>query len=115
MILLGEYKSFKLVNGDNVQFVYEKKTIETLNGKEEYSFPANSAGPFGNDIEGPWLPADIFFINMCNMQRDWFDIHCSRVDSADPLYIPKSKFKVFTKDKKEIHLPESELKIFSDI
>ena len=49
------------------------------------------------------------------MQRDWFDIHCSRVDSADPLYIPKSKFKVFTKGKKEIHLPESELKIFSDI
>ena len=59
--------------------------------------------------------ADNFFITMCYMQRDWFDIHCSRVDSADPLYIPKSKFKVFTKDKKEIHLPESELKIFSDI
>ena len=113
--VLGEYESFKTVMGEQVSKRYKNHEIDTKNGKKNYSFPHHSAGPFGNDIEGPWLTADNFFITMCYMQRDWFDIHCSRVDSADPLYIPKSKFKVFTKDKKEIHLPESVLKIFSDI
>ena len=83
MILLGEYKSFKLVNGDNVQFVYEKKTIETLNGKEEYSFPANSAGPFGNDIIGPWISSENFFHLLAHKGLGWKDIHCSSIDIAE--------------------------------
>ena len=83
MMILGEYKSFKLVNGDNVQFVYEKKKIETLNGKEEYSFPANSAGPFGNDIIGPWISPENFFHLLAHKGLGWKDIHCSSIDCAE--------------------------------
>ena len=83
MIILGEYKSFKLVNGDNVQFVYEKKKIEALNGKEEYSFPANSAGPFGNDIIGPWISPENFFHLLAHKGLGWKDIHCSSIDRAE--------------------------------
>ena len=83
MFLLGEYKSFKLVNGDNVQFVYEKKTIETFNGKEEYSFPHNSAGPFGNDIKGPWISPENFFHLLAHKGLGWKDIHYSSIDRAE--------------------------------
>ena len=83
MFLLGEYKSFKLVNGDNVQFVYEKKKIETLTGKEEYSFPVNSAGPYGNDIIGPWISPENFFHLLAHKGLGWKDIHCSSIDIAE--------------------------------
>ena len=83
MIILGEYKSFKLVNGDNVQFVYGGGKIETLHGKEEYSFPANSAGPFGNDIIGPWISPENFFHLLAHKGLGWKDIHCSSIDRAE--------------------------------
>ena len=84
MMILGEYKSFKLVNGDNVQFVYEGGEIEILNGKkEEYSFPANSAGPFGNDIIGPWISPENFFHLLAHKGLGWKDIHCSSIDRAE--------------------------------
>ena len=84
MFLSGKYQSFKIVNGDNVQFVYENKTIENLNGtKIIYSFPANSAGPFGNDIEGPWISRENFFHLLNYKKLGWKDIHCSSIDDPE--------------------------------
>ena len=54
-----------------------------MNGKEEYSFPANSAGPFGNDIIGPWISSENFFHLLAHKGLGWKDIHCSSIDIAE--------------------------------
>lgn len=79
-----EYRSFKLVDGRSVKVKYNAHTIETVNGPSPYSFPSHSAGPFGNDITGPWMTADNIFKIIAKSGLGWKDIHASRVDVADP-------------------------------
>jgi len=80
---LGGYKSFKLVNGEDVHVVYETKKIKTLEGIKNYKFPKYSAGPFGNDINGPWICKDNFFYLLAKENLGWKDIHCSKIDDPE--------------------------------
>ena len=61
----GNYNSFKIVNGHNVEFVYK-------------NFSPNSAGPFGNDIKGNWISYENFleFLKFRINNDGWFDVHC---------------------------------------
>lgn len=83
LISLGGYKSFKLVNGEDVHVVYETKKIKTLEGIKNYKFPKYSAGPFGNDINGPWICEDNFFYLLAKENLGWKDIHCSKIDDPE--------------------------------
>jgi len=83
MIAYGKYNSFKLVNGSDVHIIYRNQKIETLNGYQNYSFPIYSAGPFGNDINGPWISPENFFYFLANENLGWKDIHCSLLDKAE--------------------------------
>ena len=83
MISYGKYNSFKLVNGSDVHIIYKNHKIETLNGYQDYSFPIYSAGPFGNDINGPWISTENFFYLLANENLGWKDIHCSLSDKAE--------------------------------
>lgn len=83
MVACGKYDSFKLVNGSNVHIIYKNQKIETLNGYQDYSFPIYSAGPFGNDINGPWISPENFFYFLANENLGWKDIHCSLLDKAE--------------------------------
>lgn len=83
MISYGKYNSFKLVNGSDVHIIYKNQKIETLNGYQDYSFPIYSAGPFGNDINGPWISTENFFYFLANENLGWKDIHCSLSDKAE--------------------------------
>ena len=83
MIAYGKYDSFKLVNGSDVHIIYKNQKIETLNGYQDYSFPIYSAGPFGNDINGPWISPENFFYFLANENLGWKDIHCSLLDKAE--------------------------------
>jgi hypothetical protein len=61
LVAMGNYKSFKLVDGRSVSEVYKKHLIHVNEAKKEYSFPEHSSGPFGEDIIGDWMTAGDFF------------------------------------------------------
>ncbi len=76
-LVLNGYGSFKLIDGETVPVEYGDAAIETLNGPGSHSFKLHSAGPFGNDIKGPWWDKNNF-IKVLNL--GWKDIHASLVD-----------------------------------
>ena len=80
LVALGAYQAFKLVDGGTVPQVYGHHRISTTEGAMDYSFPGHSAGPYGNDIEGPWLSADSFLKVLAEVGMGWKDIHASNVD-----------------------------------
>lgn len=79
LLALGRYKAFKLVDGSSVEKSYRDAQIETLGGREIYSFPNHSAGPFGDDIAGSWMTPDAFFEYLGATGLGWKDIHASLV------------------------------------
>ena len=88
LVASGGYKSFKLVDGASVANEYEQHSITTSQGLERYSFPHHSAGPFGDDIRGPWLTANNMFNLLANEGLGWKDIHATNTAAPDPQYIP---------------------------
>lgn len=84
---LGNYESFKIVRGPEVGVSIARTVITTLDGKTAYfRFQRDSAGPFGEDIGGPWMSAR----NLFELQRveglGWYDIHASQ--GPAPLELP---------------------------
>jgi hypothetical protein len=95
---LGKYKSFKLVDGSTVETKYKDCLISTVHGSESYSFPHHSAGPFGDDIEGPWRAPTGFFRHLVHENVGWKDIHATGAATSVPGSRPDSDaypFKVF--------------------
>lgn len=80
MMALGKYNAFKLVDGKSVPSLYKNHCISTNNGFLTYSFPEDSSGPFGNDINGRWMDANDFFDVLAQAKLGWKDIHCSKLD-----------------------------------
>jgi len=64
--------SFKIIDGHNVEYLYKY-------------FLQNSAGPFGNDIKGPWISYANFIeiLKFKLNQNGWFDVHCSLIDQEE--------------------------------
>jgi len=89
MLTLGKYRSFKLVDGSSVSTKYNNYAIGTTNGSINYSFPFHSAGPFGNDVSGPWMTPENFFKLLAFSGLGWKDIHASNVEQADLNYSPQ--------------------------
>ena len=77
------YNSFKLSEGKNVGYLYNKIKLDLINKKIKYSFPKNSAGPFGNDILGKWIVKENFEKIMKLKKPGWRDIHASSIDKSD--------------------------------
>jgi FkbM family methyltransferase len=90
LVALGKYNAFKLVDGRSVSDRYRNSEIITKNGNVKYSFPYHSAGPFGNDISGPWMTPDNFFQLLAMEGLGWKDIHASNIENADVSYVPLS-------------------------
>ena len=97
LVSSGNYKSFKLVDGATVSKKYQNHEIQTLNGKKKYSFPNHSAGPFGNDIVGPWLTANNFFQLLGFVGLGWKDIHATYIDEPDKNYKVKPHVNISVK------------------
>ena len=76
------YNSFKLVDGKSVPYSYRKTIVNSLFHDKPYgySFPAHSAGPFGNDIFGQWMDKATFLKLPAMQGLGWKDIHASAVD-----------------------------------
>ena len=94
---LGNYNSFKIVEGYNVDKKYKLAKIKTEKQIVNYSFPYNSAGPFGNDIIGPWMNTNNFFKTLGFLGTGWIDIHCSKIDQPDDNYLPEREVKIKVK------------------
>ncbi len=92
LVSLGRYDSFKLVDGDTVSSVYSDRKV--FNDSEKalipYSFPAHSAGPFGDDVDGEWMNADNFLLLLAVEGLGWKDIHATNCGAADPSVVVSS-------------------------
>tara|TARA_Y100000992_G_scaffold71966_1_gene45201 strand:- start:5492 stop:6319 length:828 start_codon:yes stop_codon:yes gene_type:complete len=77
------YNSFKLVEGNTVGFLYNKFNFKINDKIIKYSFPENSAGPFGNDIMGNWMSKKNFSKFMEYKKSGWRDIHASLLDPSE--------------------------------
>lgn len=80
---LGEYGAFKLVDGATVGKKYRNHIIQVGEGREAYSFPPHSAGPFGEDIAGEWMNADDLFHVLAAKGLGWKDIHATSTVELD--------------------------------
>lgn len=80
LVALGNYNAFKLVDGATVQDVFAAHEIATRGGRKPHSFARHSAGPFGNDLPGPWLDTATMTGLLGRVGLGWKDIHASRVD-----------------------------------
>ena len=83
LLAIGGYQAFKLVDGFSVGDVYRSHEIAGRDGPEQRSFPKHSAGPFGDDIAGPWRSADHISRILTAEEFGWKDIHASRVREPD--------------------------------
>lgn len=94
LIAAGGYGAFKLVDGRTVQTKYGRTQIKTLGGEALAAFPEHSAGPFGEDIAGPWMTRDNFFRLLSFAGLGWKDIHASRLDEPHPTYSPNPTVRI---------------------
>lgn len=83
----GGYQAFKLVDGYSVPRDYAGFVTES---GIPHTFPFHSAGPYGNDIHGPWMTVDNFFQRLAYAGLGWLDIHATNVDTADPMAKPST-------------------------
>ena len=97
LVASKKYKSFKLVDGASVVKKFHNLEILTNLGKQKYSFPHHSAGPFGNDITGPWMNADNFFQLLGLVGLGWKDIHATNIDEPDVNFKPKPQVNITVK------------------
>ncbi|HEY8096707.1 MAG TPA: FkbM family methyltransferase [Methylobacter sp.] len=85
LLVLGEYKSFNLVHGPTVITKYKDCVVRKEDGSSAfYSFPRDSAGPFGGDIKGPWMIPNNFFAYLAFEKLGWKDIHATNLIDPDP-------------------------------
>lgn len=94
LVASGAYHAFKLVEGDTVSRRYADVEIRTAEGPKAYRFPRHSAGPFAEDIEGPWMTANNFFKVLSVTGLGWRDIHASRMDAPDDDYLPGTRLEL---------------------
>jgi FkbM family methyltransferase len=84
----GHYDAFKLVDGATVSEIYGKCRIAVGDRFERYSFPVHSAGPFGDDIEGPWMTAEACLKVIAREGLHWKDVHATRRGGASHVPYP---------------------------
>ena len=84
-----EYETFNLVEGWNVGKIYKKKRIFSLHLKKfiNYSFPLNSAGPFGKDINGKWYNKESLLKLLALKKLGWRDIHATTEFSGEEINV----------------------------
>jgi FkbM family methyltransferase len=86
LVALGNYNSFKLVDGNTVSIKYKNHLV-------------HSAGPFGPDVEGDWMTADNFLVYLALEGLGWKDIHATNVVAPNP----SAKPRLLTYIKRSIH------------
>lgn len=81
LVLNTQYKAFKVVSGGRVRRELSKTTISTASGPRLFKFEGDTSGPFGDDIPGPWLPANVAFYQLAYENLGHMDIHATTNDT----------------------------------
>ena len=95
LLLNSKFKSFKFVEGGDVNFKKNIEITNKLNEKKIINFDIHSSGPYGDDIPGNYYKKNSILTYFLNKGLGWKDIHCSIKEKK---YISKIKYKP------EIHL-----------
>jgi len=75
LVAMG-YPRFKMVAGATVATEFADHPIAALDGtRPRHRFPHHSAGPFGEDIPGPWRDKDAILAAWLARGEGWFDLH----------------------------------------
>jgi len=70
------YRQFKMIAGETVASEFARHRIRRVDGRPiRHDFPAHSAGPFGEDIPGPWLDERGILQRWHGRGAGWFDLH----------------------------------------
>ena len=77
LLLEEEFTGFKIVRGKHVSEDFSHLLISTNEGPRRFSFPHHSAGPFGDDIPGPWLDRSTLIQHYGHLGPGWLDIHAT--------------------------------------
>jgi FkbM family methyltransferase len=82
---LGGYRAFKLVEGNSVPELYKNRKLwsENPGNAIRYSFPPQSAGPFGDDIDGAWMSAEELATTLSYAGFGWKDVHATNALHPD--------------------------------
>ncbi len=84
----GNYNCFKLVDGASVFRRYKNKIIKGIdNNNHNYSHPSGSAGPFGEEIDGYWMPGFLFKRMFFLEGAGWKDIHATKITGIESFWI----------------------------
>lgn len=83
MVALGGYSCFNLVDGSQVGRDFADHPITTRNGPGRFRFPDHAAGPFGDDLPGPWRDTNAFFRFLALRGLGWKDVHASRIHTPE--------------------------------
>lgn len=84
LALVDDYLGFRLVSGRTVHEEFHDALIRTDVGLERWDFPAHSAGPFGDDLPGPWLDRAALFSVLGRTGFGWIDVHASTNNLGSP-------------------------------
>lgn len=96
LVAYGGYDAFKLVDGATVPLLYKDAIISALNGhRAEYSFPAHSAGPYGEDISGEWLSGRAMLRKLGFYGCGWRDLHATNTTKGTHEYSLREEIKQF--------------------
>jgi len=77
LLLAKRYRSFQLVDGRTVGTAYRSHPTQIGSESRRVDFPPNSAGPFGEDLLGPWLSRTGLVRAFGSVGPGWVDIHAS--------------------------------------
>lgn len=77
LLLEEELTGFKIVQGSHVSQDFSDLRISTKDGPRRLSFPSHSAGPYGNDIPGPWIDRSTLVQHYGHLGPGWLDIHAT--------------------------------------
>ncbi len=94
LVATGKYRAFKLVDGQSVAVRFRDHPVKGIHGDLRHSFPVHSAGPFGEDIPGPWLTATNMFTLLAFHGSGWKDIHATTTEEPDPSSEANLEFRV---------------------
>ncbi len=95
LVAVGKYQSFKLVEGNTLSARYGNHVVKTKTGDERYSFTNEMAGPFGDDISGPWISRNEFFRLLAFQGLGWKDVHATNLTQPDAAFVATIKVNFF--------------------
>lgn len=89
LLLLEErFTGFKLFLGQQAKNALSDVRISTVEGPRRWSFPPHSAGPFGEDMPGPWLDRSALVQHYGNFGPGWIDIHATTRHGGTAVPLP---------------------------